>query len=244
MIVREVMLELTRKCTMRCAHCLRGPVQNINMPIETINKVFSMFDIDQLAITGGEPTLAVKEIEHIANWMRFHNRRIDHFFMVTNGKYITQKTLDDLEMIIRCCGDNELTQIAISKDSFHSKPTAYNTWEKWAEMMIYKYDLPDYFFTRHVTNSVIKMGNAITNGVYTRELNEQYMDLQLTREHDELCINEGLLYINVHGDIFNICDLSYKEQKNPKYKLGNVWTTSKDDLCLILENKFDICNYD
>ena len=39
MQVYSLILEVTRRCNMCCAHCLRGEAENIDMQKETIDKV-------------------------------------------------------------------------------------------------------------------------------------------------------------------------------------------------------------
>ena len=37
--IDHLLVEITRKCQLRCAHCLRGDAQNINMSHKIIDKL-------------------------------------------------------------------------------------------------------------------------------------------------------------------------------------------------------------
>lgn len=40
----NLVLEVTRRCNIRCGHCLRGDVLNLDMPNELIERLLSMTD--------------------------------------------------------------------------------------------------------------------------------------------------------------------------------------------------------
>ena len=53
-------IEVTRKCNMHCAHCMRGDAQNADISEGKLSKFLSQVNfIGSLTITGGEPTLNV-----------------------------------------------------------------------------------------------------------------------------------------------------------------------------------------
>ena len=59
LIFKNLMLEVTRKCNMQCAYCMRGESQNVSMDSDTVRNVFqNVSRIEQLTLTGGEPSLA------------------------------------------------------------------------------------------------------------------------------------------------------------------------------------------
>ena len=64
----NLMLEVTRKCNLRCEHCMRGEPQNIDMPDEILEKVFEQTEqVYHLSLTGGEPFLAPQVIEKMVD---------------------------------------------------------------------------------------------------------------------------------------------------------------------------------
>ena len=64
-MIQELILEVTRRCNMSCAHCLRGDAQALNMPREIIDKVLdSVESIGSVLFTGGEPSLNLEAIRY------------------------------------------------------------------------------------------------------------------------------------------------------------------------------------
>lgn len=55
--IYNLVLEVTRRCNMCCAHCLRGEAQNMDMQKETIDKLLDQTDsISMVTFSGGEPS--------------------------------------------------------------------------------------------------------------------------------------------------------------------------------------------
>ena len=53
--IYNLVLEVTRRCNMCCAHCLRGEAQNMDMQKETIDKLLDQTDsISMVTFSGGE----------------------------------------------------------------------------------------------------------------------------------------------------------------------------------------------
>ena len=58
-------LEITRRCNMACAHCLRGDAQNVDMSHEIIDRALeNVLSIGSLTFTGGEPSLNVDAMRY------------------------------------------------------------------------------------------------------------------------------------------------------------------------------------
>lgn len=54
----SLILEVTRKCNLHCAHCLRGDAQCVDMSKSTIDKLMPMLGkVSSVTFTGGEPSL-------------------------------------------------------------------------------------------------------------------------------------------------------------------------------------------
>ena len=64
----NLMLEVTRKCNLRCEHCMRGEPQNLNMSDRILEKIFEQTEqIYHLSLTGGEPFLSPQVIEKMVD---------------------------------------------------------------------------------------------------------------------------------------------------------------------------------
>lgn len=62
----ELSVEITRKCNMKCAHCLRGDAQNKTISKEVIDSLLDQINsIGLLTLTGGEPFLEPEMIEYL-----------------------------------------------------------------------------------------------------------------------------------------------------------------------------------
>ena len=85
-----VVIEVTRRCNMCCAHCLRGDAQNVDIMPEYIDKSFEKFrpgtSISSITFTGGEITLNLAAIWYTLEVVKRRNISVYDFYMVTNGK--------------------------------------------------------------------------------------------------------------------------------------------------------------
>lgn len=93
-------LELTRKCNIRCAHCMRGNPQNIEITKEIVDQVLDNNDIiaiNNLAFSGGEPTLNEDMIVYIIDKIIDNNLEVNNISMVTNGTIYSERIIRALK---------------------------------------------------------------------------------------------------------------------------------------------------
>ena len=94
MNIENLDLEITRRCTLNCEHCFRGDSQNINMSIESLVNIFSSVNkIETLLITGGEPFIAVNELEKMIELIVNNNVKIREIRIVSNGTVLSSRVL-------------------------------------------------------------------------------------------------------------------------------------------------------
>ncbi len=114
--IENLYLEITRNCTLECAHCFKGKKQNINMPLNIIDKVFKDIDkIDFLLLCGGEVLLCDKELERVYFNIKTNNIKVNYISIITNATILNSnilKILKELSLISNL-------QIYISGDKFH-----------------------------------------------------------------------------------------------------------------------------
>lgn len=123
----ELIIEITRKCNMKCAHCLRGDAQNITMSREVIDRIFEdAADCKKILFTGGEPLLALDEIEYFVDKLIASNWTTNNVVMIINGTIRNKKLID---IANRFCNsrDNGIFQIIISDDEFHDAVESTST---------------------------------------------------------------------------------------------------------------------
>ena len=85
-VFNQLTIEVTRKCNMACGHCLRGDAENVDLTSMDIDSVLDQTEaIGRLIITGGEPTLNMGAIQHIANGIAWRGIPVMRAQIVTNG---------------------------------------------------------------------------------------------------------------------------------------------------------------
>lgn len=85
--VYDLVLEVTRRCNMACAHCLRGDAQDLDMDESIIDAVLDQVsDIDKVTFTGGEPSLNVPLIRYFFRQAKKRGVPVGSFYVATNGK--------------------------------------------------------------------------------------------------------------------------------------------------------------
>ena len=109
-------IEITRRCNLKCEHCLRGDSRNEYMSSETIHNVFKDIKaVDQLLLTGGEPLLALNQIKEIANVIRENKIDVKTIWIGTNGTVLSDKVIDVLRELQKV----STLKIVVSSDIFH-----------------------------------------------------------------------------------------------------------------------------
>lgn len=201
-------IELTRRCNMKCEHCLRGSAQNIDINLKDVKTLFKQINyISVLAITGGEPSLKPKLIIDIVNLAKKNKVDIGSFYIATNGKKITPDFIVAIATLYAYCSDNEISQIQLSNDNYHE----YNDNENLLECFS--------FFSKRGdigVKSIIKQGRGKEFGCRNLEKEKIYFD------SNNNFITEGTLYLNCKGNIIIGCDWSYRSQDRKSNILCNV----------------------
>lgn len=114
--IERLYLEITRNCTLECAHCFRGDRENKNMPLDVLVKIFrDVRHIRILLLSGGEPLLAVDQLKKIAELMKTRNIKIDQIKIVTNGTVLSPELLS----VLKYFDEVSRLELAVSEDKFH-----------------------------------------------------------------------------------------------------------------------------
>ena len=147
-ILNDLAIETTRRCNMKCEHCMRGLSQNIDITPALIDMIFDnaeIASINHICFSGGEPTLNPNIIIYTINKIINENLDVAEIAMVTNGQifnkdladafnrfndYRNQKTKEQLKMhyskldeeildgLIQANTNNHV-RITFSNDRFH-----------------------------------------------------------------------------------------------------------------------------
>lgn len=220
-----VVIEVTRRCNMCCAHCLRGDAQDLDIKSEYIDKFFDKFrpgaSIGTITFTGGEIALNLAAIWYTLEAVKRRNINVYAFYMVTNGKAVNK--MPELASVSLAwwayCNASDYCEedycgVAISGDEFHEDidDDAYlilsglNYFRKFDK----KTD-----FSR---TALINEGRAkeISSSAYQKsEPEDLYLDVTRVSK-DLLDISGASLYLNAKGNIVVGCDWSYESQDERK----------------------------
>ena len=199
MQVYSLILEVTRRCNMCCAHCLRGEAENIDMQKETIDKVLDLVDkIERVTFSGGEPSLNLPLIQYFFDRAEQKGKFPGSFWLATNGKENQEElALLALKAWFKC-SEKVLCGVALSVDAYHELIpekilTGLSFYDASKEHPISNGSLDDF---------VLRMGRAEDNGLG-----------QPPRDTDnEICIEDNVvttLYISAKGECVFNCDLPY-----------------------------------
>lgn len=88
-------IEITRRCNLKCEHCMRGEAQNIDMSYSTIDNILDQIcAIDKLNVTGGEPFVAKDKIIYLYEQIMKRKIIVLETQIVTNGMMIDEDIAD------------------------------------------------------------------------------------------------------------------------------------------------------
>lgn len=140
----ELIIEVTRRCNLKCKHCLKGEAQNLDMGYEEIDALLDQtLAIENLFFTGGEPFLALEKMEYFLDAIKQRNIILLYVSIVTNGTHMNSevvrilnkydeyirdwhKRINEIESIE---DDDKYIHITVSMDKYHeNNPEEYLKW--------------------------------------------------------------------------------------------------------------------
>lgn len=221
----SVVIEVTRRCNMCCAHCLRGDAENVDIQEKYIDAFLDSFEegayIGSLTFSGGEISLNIPAIRYILKSVKERGIAVGSFYMVTNGKAadkMADLAMASLEWWNYCDDkDDNVCGLCISSDDFHEEIPN----ESKSILSGLKYSRNDKVtdFHRAFLVNEGRAKNLDSNVYKKRELHVDKLEYGFS-ETGGIDFCSGDLYLSAVGDIVSGCDLSYESQK--KYRLGNV----------------------
>jgi hypothetical protein len=221
MHLSELVLEITRKCNLRCAHCLRGAAQRKVMDTNVVFKtLYHVESIGNLVITGGEPSLAPEVIHNIWQSLLWHKVDLQCFYIVSNGqphnKY--RAFLEEVDRLYGYCDDKGSCSLTISADQYHpNNPDRRYLFDKYGNQERYYGEAPEYFHPDQRTERIYKVlndGRARDTLVGT----EPWEDQEPWKLDDDYI--DGLVYVSCNGNVTSSCNMSF--HRIDKEHKGNV----------------------
>lgn len=212
--VTDLVLEVTRRCNMRCEHCLRGAAQRKNVDTRVIDAVIDQIDyIGNVTFTGGEPTLNVPALQYFAERLRKAEKKIGSFYIVTNGKVVPREFLlavmDLFTMTDGMDPADGIGGLTVSGDQFH--------YDRSPDVDMYKafsFYRPEDKGREIPYQGIINEGRAKRNGLGRRS--EDVPEWDFDGEEDYISVN-NLVYVSVRGDVITNCDLSFSRIDREKH---------------------------
>lgn len=228
--LKYLFIELTRKCNMGCKHCLRGKSEDKSVSCEVLSHLLAnVTEIGQLTLTGGEPSLASRELDNLVYCLRKYGVRVKSFVCYVNGAKHNPEFISALEKLYSLCKEKEHCKLGISRDGFHGEtdPNAVGALSA----------LP--FFRSFVPENDSLLGNQIYNEGRARENGIGHFDFTVPECFYKVKFDGGIaasdfVYCNADGDIVFSPDLSYENQK--AHIAGNVLTEELD--LIIVRNMY------
>jgi len=201
--IEELIMEVTRYCNFDCKHCFRGEAENAFMSTETIyNLMSNLKEIEKLVLSGGEPFMAVKQLNDVAEAIRRNGVIVNQISIITNGTILNTEVIRALEKLQRVCKN---LSIKVSNDKFHQMELERNGLKN---RRLVNFDL------------LSKMFGAELYGTPRREqvlsLIEYVGKAKRLTQDDMDRINEWgeypTLYALTNANIFNGADLTVKHE--------------------------------
>ncbi|MEG1925311.1 MAG: radical SAM protein [Ruthenibacterium sp.] len=234
MHVENLMLEITRKCNLKCEHCLRGNAQNKSMSEGVIRSLLTHVDsIGVLTIGGGEPTLGIDVIQKLYQELLWRNVDVQNVFLVTNGKRVSRDLLYWFSQLYSLCSENEISGFAISNDQYHVRERGFvrNKYEYLDEIYapecdddgcyIESIDLPEEVIYDHTTEMSLNTNNIFARGRAKGwgGQDKAYLDCLKFDDLENPTAISGEMYVCYNGDVVGDANMSYLDMK--KFVRGN-----------------------
>lgn len=211
----ELMIEITRKFNLQCEHCLRGDSQNITMSKDVIDRIFEdAADCKQILLTGGEPLLALDEIEYFVDRILKSDWTTSNLAMTVNGT-IRDKRLIDIANKFCKSKEGRTFYIFISDDEFHDRKELKQALEfyqkfNWADGVIVASQI---FAIEDKQKEFTLAGRAIDYYKNHPQLDKKWVVKKEEQTNHRLCImNDRIpcaMYITAYSDFESIDRLSY-----------------------------------
>lgn len=240
--LQNLAIELTKRCNLDCAHCLKGKSQKVDISKETIDNIFSQIDsIGRLFLTGGEPTLASDALENIIESIKKYNVSIAEWGMDTNGTMYSTRFYNALVELEKICRESTKSNdmhgtICISTDDYHKesiKKAGLLARARYKKSIKETERLPWFIGYRDVPNELFNEGRAV-NIHDKKKIRFKTMHYSLMEMDDSYLIGV-MIFVNANGDITQ-CDCSHERQQSNFY-VGNV---SNDLILNIVRNSKNV----
>ena len=211
----SLVLEVTRRCNMTCAHCMRGDAQNKDISTTVIDRLLDSVEghgIGSVTLTGGEPSLNVPAIQYFVDQVQSRKIGVGSFYCVTNGKVESLPLVHALIDLYAYCDEPEMSFLAMSHDAYHETVQKSKL-----------YSALKFFNTEGhgpaSEEAIIREGRARENGFGKRKYRQESWDIDAEDGSEYVSVN-NTLHIAVNGNVMPGCDFSFA--RVDRERVGNV----------------------
>lgn len=210
--VHDLCIEVTRRCNMNCAHCMRGDAMSQDLDPALLDKLFSRLSgIGNVTPTGGEPSLNPAALLQIRDAILKYNIPVAGVYLVTNGKEITDEFLHNfLSLLLATEMDPEVSGLALSQDMFHDKISYANK----AKLSMFPCFRGDDKKTDWTRTPVLNIGRGAEIVIVSnRDPYRPQNTLNCRFSNDTIQLSE-VLTLTVDGYLLPYGDYAYEEVEN------------------------------
>lgn len=250
-------LELTRRCNMKCSHCMRGDAQRMDMSDEIIRETFKRIrHVNRMLLTGGEVSLAPDRIRAVTRIAQEEGCDIDAFGIVTNGKKISREFIAAVAGLYEYCDGKDQCVICWSNDVYHEElaPRQFAALERLGRVGYENDD--NYFPFLMLKNPSKRTGAGDSEMKFFRQAKRRRfceysdiiamgrgmdmggnrpMSIHMMSIDDEYGDLESALYVCANGRVLPDCDASYKVMDEYHKILLGVVTDPEFDILKAVE---------
>lgn len=200
---KNLSIEITRRCNMSCAHCMRGDSQNIDIEHRYIKNLLKHFQhIHRLTITGGEPSLNTKAMKYILKQFKLYNIHIYSIYIATNGSLssISKEFIDICSELYEYQEekDDNYPMLEMSDDKYHNS--------QYHHKVIATLKQYPFFGLRNQAEHIFLFKEGRSETGYPNPIHDIYLT---TTDYVY-----GNIYLNAEGNILSNGDLSYQRQQD------------------------------
>lgn len=222
MDIPNLMIEVTRKCNLKCKHCLRGTAQCVSLQRKALSNIFQdVENIGTLQFTGGEPLLGLYQIREIVRYIKWFDINIGYAWLKTNGTIFSEAAIKYMNELYEISEEPELFAFEFSLDQYHTN-NKNNILYRYSEL---EYQYPFIKATENLKSKYNKIYRVIKEGRAKRLRQYEVAEFEKPSfnngwsNDDDYCDN--MIYISANGNVISDCNLSFDSVD--KYAFGNIY---------------------
>lgn len=234
--VNYLAIEVTRRCNMKCNHCLRGDAQNLDISTAVLSGIAKHIHPASVIFTGGEPSLNVPAIKRYFELAERYDTMPAAFYVATNGATSKEQMRDLALTLLEAYSKMEepdMCEVDVSVDMFH-EAFRDNDNAKILRGLSFLGQGKKHSVEDDDLSWLLNTGRANKNGIGVRapEVLRTDMDELVTDYSTEYnSIAFDTLYIAANGNVVDGCDSSYEDiddEENVICKVNQLQKKVKD----------------